>query len=192
MYELFQEVGNGNSAAIERLYHLLRPGMLISLRMRMKRDIEDALQESYHSLLNAIAEGRIQDPGCLGSYLRTILVRTASKFRTQDAKLIGMEINDENLIVDNFGTPEQIYLNKELQSRMYQVMDSLNVLDREILERYYLKGESIHCVSQQLGMSKRVVEVRKSRAKQKLVGAMKKADAQYLIRRIALRCAASA
>ena len=106
--------------------------------------------------------------------LRGLIVTVAGRrcidwYRTQSSKPERHSLDTAERVIPNVAlTPEDAAVSEEQKQLMLDAINTLNEVDREILLRKYYCGETAAEIAERLSMRTGTVEMRLSRAKQKL------------------------
>jgi len=81
----------------------------------------------------------------------------------------------EGLLVPSLApSPEELAIRRQGRERALEVLGSFSQADREILIRFYLRGQEPEEICRELGLTANQFRLRKSRAKRRFVQAMRR------------------
>ena len=111
-----------------------------------------------------------EEKGSIRALLSTMAARASIDWYRAHAKKLGMQSEDPlpETLADPVSAPDEAYLTKERRDLLLQAVRSLGEPDTEILIRKYYGGETAAAIAERLSMRTGTVEMRISRALQKL------------------------
>jgi DNA-directed RNA polymerase specialized sigma24 family protein len=129
---------------------------------RWRWDADDAIHHAYVEVLEAIRAHRIADLGKIQSFIYIILQRT--NWQQTYSKKATLQLNEsdmENHVVEPDVNIESIQLLNTLTSR-------LSPKAREVVIRFYLKGQGPEQIMQELDLTETQYRLMKNRSLQKM------------------------
>lgn len=166
----------GDPAGQEALYEAFAPGLRLFLAHHLQRaeEVEDRLHDVFVQAVAVIREGQLREPGRLAGFMRTIARRQIAAF-IQEAvaqrETVG-ELAEGLLVASLVPSPEALAIRRQGRERALEVLGSFSQTDREILIRFYLRGQEPEEICRELGLTANQFRLRKSRAKRRFVRAM--------------------
>jgi RNA polymerase sigma-70 factor, ECF subfamily len=161
-------IQRGDPTAMEELYRVFLKGIRFALYRQLgSRDLDDKLHDVFVIVAQAIQRGDLREPQRLMGYVRTVLRRQLAG-HIQDAvrdRRIHAEFDDRHVLPDRCSSPEQKVIEQERDEIAGRVLKSINKRDREVLIRFYLKGESPAIICRDMGLTETQFRLIKSRAK---------------------------
>jgi RNA polymerase sigma factor (sigma-70 family) len=141
---------------------------------------EDLLQELFLLVIMALEEDRIEDPDALVSYARGMARNLRAKAIERQATRMRREIEPgENLKAPGV-SPEAEAISRheaaELAGIFQSLLGELDDIDREIVLRFYFRAQDAETIQGELGITREVFRVRKSRAVQRLQSMYKRTE----------------
>ena len=156
--------------AMTALYTLMQRGVrcLIQKRMAGRADhVEDRVHEVYLITVRAIREGKMREPDHLAGFVRTVAVRQACdeirRAGTDRRRSVPAEC--EASLASAGETPEELVMQSERVERMRRTLRSLRPEQRDVLVRFYLKGETPDRICREMNLTQNQFRLLKSRAK---------------------------
>ncbi len=166
--DLFYQIRSGCDSETGRLYNQLLPVMRMFLRRRIGWHYEDALQESFLSLLDEIRSGALHNPSELIEHLCTIMSRNCQMAYRNERKVGPTRSNSKVGAIDSEGAlSAQFQRAREIQC-MTDALDRLPIQMRNVIEKCFLEEKSNELVRKELGLSETQFRLLKSRAKLRL------------------------
>lgn len=168
----------GDPAGQQALYEAFAPGLRLFLLHHVGReeDAEDRLHDIFVQAVSVIREGHLREPGRLAGFMRTIARRQIAAF-IQDAverRAVGGELAEGLSVASPAPSPEELAIEHEWRERAVAVLGSFSQADREILVRFYWRGEEAEEICDALALTYNQFRLRKSRAKKRFAQAMRR------------------
>lgn len=139
-------------------------------RVRNHAEAQDLVQEVFVMALRKI--GQLRQPEAFGSWLRTILRRLAINRAQRNEARDSADGQFVEVICQDGRTPLQAALQQEAAQKLYAGLARLSELDRQTLEAFYIRGQSINEMStafeSPVGTIKRRLHVARKRLAQEL------------------------
>jgi len=129
-------------------------------------ECDDRYHDVILAVLQAIRVGGLRDPECIPAYAWT----TAQRIRRMRLSVIisqrewTTDVNSETLS-DAAPDPESIAIRQQNKEVAVRVLAALPERHREVLIRYYLKGQSPSAIRTEMGLTPTQFRLAKSRAK---------------------------
>jgi len=165
---LVEGVKRGDRPSMEALYATFSRGVRYYFCKHLGPvDLDDHVHDAYVTVIQAIQAGTLREPEALMGFVRTIVRRQvaagideAVQSRKEHADFeIGTFVTDERM------NPEQEVINRQKAQLMVQVLREISPRDREILTRFYLRGENQDQICGAMGLTETQFRLLKSRAK---------------------------
>jgi len=138
-------------------------------------DIEDCISEVFYKLWKS-PEVLDTDKGNLKNYLARMTKNAAIDFLRSHSRENIVMLDDAVLIDDNFDDVSDVIIANERKETIRQIMNSLNVRDRELITRRFINNQKPAQISVEMHMPIREVENRLYRIK----GSIRKQMSCYL------------
>ena len=168
----------GDPAGQEALYEAFAPGLRLFLahHLRREEEVEDRLHDVFVQAVAVIQEGQLREPGRLAGFMRTIARRQISAFIQEVVaeRETGGELAEGLVVASLAPSPEELAIRRQGRERALDVLGSFSQADREILIRFYLRGQEPQEICRELGLTANQFRLRKSRAKSRFVQAMQR------------------
>lgn len=137
-------------------------------------EVEDGLHSVFLVTVDAIRNNKLREPERLPAFVKSIAIRQIFKrARSAEHRLKHNEDVSELPIPDAGYDLEADVLRAERLTILTRELKKLPVLDRDILTRFYLRGQAKDEICSDLRLTDTQFRVRKSRAKAKLMAAVK-------------------
>ena len=165
---LVEQIRNGNSSALEQMYHIFSTGIRFYLcRQLGPQDLDDKVHDVFLIIVQSIQKGELREPERLMGYVRTIVRRQVAaqiddnvKARRNQADLeFGMALSDRH------PNPERSAIEHQNGELALRVLNSLPKRDREVLARFYLEEQPADQICREMGLTQTQFRLVKSRAK---------------------------
>ncbi len=141
-------------------------------RVRNHAEAQDLVQDVFVMALRKI--GQLRHPEAFGGWLRTILRRLAINRAQRKAACVSTDDSVFEAKCPDGCTPLQSVLYQEASQKLYAGLARLSELDRQTLEAFYIRGQSINEMSKAFespeGTIKRRLHVARKRLAQELQG----------------------
>jgi RNA polymerase sigma factor (sigma-70 family) len=182
--DLVNRVRANDSAAIAELYQLVQHGVRFLIVRRVEySEIDDVLHDVFVAAMQAIHGQTIESPGFLLAYLRGIarkkvswMIETRNRYRPSPAE------------EDEFATaelsPEEQVNRRQEAALMERFLAATPVSDREVLVRFYLKGETATSICESMGLTATQFRLLKWRAKARFVSKCERLLANHVCLRL--------
>lgn len=139
-------------------------------RLRNHAEAEELVQEVFVQALRKIDQ--LREGACFGSWLRAITVRMAINRAVRAAPVYATEPETFVSVCVNHETPLTSALTEERRLRVQAGLGRLRRLDRETLEAFYVRGQSLAEMSNEfsspVGTIKRRLHVARKRLAKEL------------------------
>ena len=166
--ELVEQIRNGDSAALERMYRIFSTGIRFYLcRQLGPQDLDDKVHDVFLIIVQSIQKGELREPERLMGYVRTIVRRQVAaqiddnvKARRNQADLeFGLGLSDHH------PNPERSAIEHQTEELVLRILNSLPKRDRDVLARFYLEEEAPDQICREMGLTETQFRLIKSRAK---------------------------
>ncbi|MGO9241881.1 MAG: RNA polymerase sigma factor [Bryobacteraceae bacterium] len=165
---LVEGVQAGDRAAMEELYTNFSRGIRYYFCKHLgPSDLDDRVHDAYLTVVQAIRAGSLREPEALMGFVRTIIRRqvAAGIDAAVQSRRERAELEVGTLIADIRQNPEQEAINRQKTQLMVQVLDEISARDKEILTRFYLRGQPQEKICHEMKLSETQFRLLKSRAK---------------------------
>jgi RNA polymerase sigma-70 factor, ECF subfamily len=160
----------GDQHATAELFRLLSRGLRWYILRRTHRDdAEDILHTVWVDFVLALQRGQLRDPEAALGYARIIAIRHCCnwvKNRVKARMLVSDDYVGANITAED--NLDNNLLRSEQRAVMVRALETLKPLDREILERFYVREQDAETIQRELTLTDTQFRLRKTRAKQKL------------------------
>lgn len=179
--QIVTQILAGDSSGQQALYEAFAPGLRLFLLHHLQReeDVEDRLHDIFVSAVSVLQGGQLREPDRLAGFMRTIARRHLAAFIEQavEQRETGGELLEGLTVVSPAPSPEQMAIDRQFRERALEVLGSFPRLDREVLIRFYLRGQEPEEICRELGLTSNQFRLRKSRAKRRFENSMRKKTA---------------
>jgi RNA polymerase sigma-70 factor (ECF subfamily) len=166
---LVRRIRDGEAAAVEELYgHFARGVRYFLLRHLGPEEIDDKVHDCFVIVLQAIHDGELREPERLMGYVRTVVRRKISSSIDFTVQQRRTRVDfDETLTVlsDGRDDPEHGLLSRQQIEIARKGLEGVSGRDREILQRFYVLGQSQEQIRAVMELSGNQFRLLKSRAK---------------------------
>jgi RNA polymerase sigma-70 factor (ECF subfamily) len=162
------QIRRGEPTGEETLYSELSGGARFFLQRRLGvLDVEDHVHDVFLIVVQAIRSDALREPERLMGFVRTILYRQlnlAISGRIEARE--NVDVTDSASRLSSAGpNPEQSAIEAERVEVMQRGMRRMKAGDVEILQRFYVRGQTPETICREMSLSATQFSVRKSRAK---------------------------
>jgi RNA polymerase sigma-70 factor (ECF subfamily) len=163
---------NGDRAAFGELFQRYERHVF-SVAMRRLGNFNDAqelAQEVFIKAMDKIAQ--LRQPECFGGWLRSITHRMAINMQIRQSRGVSTEPEymEANCIDD--ASPDERLIESERDAQLHEGLGNLREMDRQTLEAFYVRGQSLNEMSDEfdapLGTIKRRLHVARKRLAQEV------------------------
>jgi len=163
---------NGDRAAFGELFQRYERHVF-SVAMRRLGNFNDAqelAQEVFIKAMDKIAQ--LRQPECFGGWLRSITHRMAINMQIRQSRGVSTEPEymEANCIDD--ASPDERLIESERDAQLHEGLGNLREMDRQTLEAFYVRGQSLNEMSDgfdaPLGTIKRRLHVARKRLAQEV------------------------
>jgi RNA polymerase sigma factor (sigma-70 family) len=189
---LVEGVQEGERAAMEELYTNFSRGIRYYFCKHLgPSDLDDRVHDAYLTVVQAIRAGSLREPEALMGFVRTIIRRqvAAGIDAAVQSRRERAELEVGTLIADVRQNPEQEAISRQKTQLMVQVLEEISTRDKEILTRFYLRGQSQEKICQEMRLTETQFRLLKSRAKARFGELGRKrlavAESEYGLRKVA-------
>lgn len=163
---LLDGIASGDQSAGATLYRELMPIRCFFATRLSEADCEDRYHDVIVAVLRAIRIGRMRDAESIPAYAWA----TAQRIRKVRLEVIIAQRQatadvDSETLSDAGPDPESIAIREQNKQVAIRVLANLPARHREVLIRYYLKGQSPAEIQAELGITATQFRLAKSRAK---------------------------
>jgi RNA polymerase sigma-70 factor (ECF subfamily) len=167
--ELVRRIRDGEAAAVEELYGFFARGVRYFLLRSLGPDeIDDKVHDCFVVVLEAINDGDLREPERLMGYIRTVIKRkiASSLELTIRQRRTHVEMDDTVCFLpDGRDNPELGLVSRQQIGIARKVLEGVSGRDREILQRFYVRGQSQEQICAVMELSCNQFRLLKSRAK---------------------------
>jgi RNA polymerase sigma-70 factor (ECF subfamily) len=153
---------------MEELYNVFSSGIRYYLcRQLGPQELDDKVHDTFLIVVQAIRKGDLREPERLMGFVRTVARRQVAAHIDQAAQRRREEADLDigTPIVDASQNPEEYAIARQRVDLMKEVLRGISERDREILTRFYLRGQSQERICREMGLSETQFRLLKSRAK---------------------------
>ena len=164
------EIADGQATGQETLYAVFERGVRFYLAVQLRaEDVDDKLHDTFLAVVKAIRAGQVRDAARLPFFIRTVAQRQVSGHITEPFRRRSEQLNValEQTWADHRPDPEKDALSRERRQMAAKILRNLPEIDRQILIRFYLKGQAPEQICSDLRITQTQFRVRKSRAKER-------------------------
>lgn len=169
----------GDQSAMEEFYATISQGFRRFLHRRLNRqDVDDKLHDIFVIVVRAIQNGSLRDPARLMGFVRTISQRQVAAWIEEvvHRRRGQTELDDVvRYLPDQGDDPEELSLRSQRAAAMKCVLAALPAQHRDVLERFYVRGQNAREICKELGMTDTQFRLLKWRAKERYVALCRKA-----------------
>ena len=161
----------GDPRGSEELYEILRTGFYSRFWCQLApQDIEDHLSDVWLIVFKAVRAGEIREPERLGGFVATVVRRVIAqqieRFVRDRQRLA--EVPDWDFIRDSTQPdPETSLAGREEREIARRALRGLKPSERELLERFYLCGESAAQIQTEMHLTENQYRTDKHMAKRR-------------------------
>lgn len=143
----------GDKVAESELFERYRRAVaaLIERSIRRTEDAEDAFQQVFLLVIRKIRAGELRDPSRLSGFVCAVARNVAIDFGRKSARHAGAPISER--IECARPDPLEQAVSSERAESARQTLQSLRPRDREVLQRFYLKGDDKESICRDMGVS---------------------------------------
>lgn len=164
--ELLRRVREGEQHAKGQLFDLLRNGIACLVSRQLgTQDSEDIVHDVYLIVLRAIEESRLRDPERLLAYTRVVTRRRIANGIRENVKRRARDSGVDPEDLPASGSQEDHAVRQEQVKIMNSLLLELKPKEREVLVRFYLKGESEERICREMELTATQFRLLKWRAK---------------------------
>jgi RNA polymerase sigma-70 factor (ECF subfamily) len=133
----------GDQAAFGQLYERFQP-VVLAIAMRRLRNHTDAQELAQDVFVQAMQKlGQLRQPECFAGWLRSITVRMSINRAVRRAPSVAVEPEMLEATLQTDVSPLDNALTAEREDQLRQGLGRLRDMDRETLEAFYVKGQSL-------------------------------------------------
>jgi len=158
---------NGDRAAFGELFQRYERHVF-AVAMRRLGDFNDAqelAQEVFIKAMDKIAQ--LRQPECFGGWLRSITHRMAINMQIRQSRGVSTEPEYMEANCIDEASPDERLIESERDAQLHEGLDNLREMDRQTLEAFYVRGQSLNEMSDEfdapLGTIKRRLHVARKR-----------------------------
>jgi RNA polymerase sigma factor (sigma-70 family) len=169
--DLVHGIRSGHERSEAELYAVLDSGIRFYLARRLKpADIRDRVHDIFVIIVGAIRSNRVRDPARLMGFIHTVAARQAVACMREESQSRWEDSAGESMrsVCDPHHDPEERYALEQRVQLLRKALGQLNQLDRDILERFYLREQSKEQICGELRLTPTQFRLRKSRALDRL------------------------
>jgi RNA polymerase sigma-70 factor (ECF subfamily) len=171
----------GDQSATEELYATISQGFRRFLLRRLnQQDVDDKLHDIFVIVVRAIQSGSLRDPARLMGFVRTISQRQVAAWIAEVVHQRGTKTELDDVVrylPDRADDPEELSMRSQRAAAMKSVFEALPEQHREVLDRFYVRGQKASEICRELGMTDTQFRLLKWRAKERYVALCRKAMA---------------
>jgi RNA polymerase sigma-70 factor (ECF subfamily) len=162
---IVQQLQAGDDAGQQRLYDLFEPGVRYFLARQLRREeIEDKVHDTFVAVVTAILAGQLLHAVSLPAFVKTVAQRQVMSYIRQTTR---PPPDPADIEWQQSGDPEHELIEREEEEFARRVLEGLPEVDRQILRRFYVEGQSAEEICQAMKMTPTQFRLRKYRAKRR-------------------------
>jgi RNA polymerase sigma factor (sigma-70 family) len=161
----------GNPKGEELLYTTFARGLRYLATRHCPAYAEDCVHDTILAVIRQIRTGQLQTPAALPGYLNIVLKRTAWNKKVQSERVDANSDVFAGVVAtrpDDRNNPQQLLEMRERVQILREGLAALKPQERELLTRFYLKGEKPEWICEQMQITETQFRLNKSRSKKKL------------------------
>lgn len=163
--ELVEKISAGNLEAVEDLYAAFAQRVRAALARRVPSEYcEDGVHEVLLIVVTAIRHGDLRDPDRLPGFIATVTHRQVVAHIRRNVEERRRFAPDSAMGQSHDPSPEELLLHRERIVALKKMMAHLRDRDREILERFYLRGQNAQQICHEMNLTSTQFRLLKSRA----------------------------
>jgi RNA polymerase sigma factor (sigma-70 family) len=169
--DLVHGICSGQKSSEAELYALLDSGIRFYLARRLKpAHIRDRVHDIFVIIVGAIRSNRLREPARLMGFIHTVAARQAFAYIREESRSRWEDSAGESMrsICDPDRDPEERCALEQRVQLLRKALGQLNELDRDILDRFYLREQSKEQICGELRLTPTQFRLRKSRALDRL------------------------
>lgn len=158
---------NGDRGAFGELFQRYERHVF-AVAMRRLGDFNDAqelAQEVFIKAMDKIAQ--LRQPECFGGWLRSITHRMAINMQIRQSRGVSTEPEYMEANCIDEVSPDERLIESERDAQLHEGLENLREMDRQTLEAFYVRGQSLNEMSDEfdapLGTIKRRLHVARKR-----------------------------
>jgi RNA polymerase sigma factor (sigma-70 family) len=159
----------GDPLAMTELYSVFTRGIrYLLLRSLGVEEIDDRVHDCFVVVIEAILSGELRDPARIMGYVRTVVRRHIAAHIEERAAKRRTDVEFEDSLFgfpDWKSNPEERLVARQRAEIAQRVLRGFPIRDREILQRFYLQGQSQEVICEEMGLSYNQFRTIKTRAK---------------------------
>jgi RNA polymerase sigma-70 factor (ECF subfamily) len=166
---LVRRIRDGEAAAVEELYGFFARGVRYFLLRNLGPDeIDDKVHDCFVVVLQAIHDGDLREPERLMGYVRTVIKRKIASSIDLSIRQRRTHVDLDDTVCflsDRRDNPECGIASRQEIQIARRVLEEVSGRDREILQRFYVLGQSQEQIQAVMELSCNQFRLLKSRAK---------------------------
>ncbi len=165
---LVQKIQTGDQQGMEELYKIFSRGVKFYVWRHLgTRDLDDRIHDIFLLVVEAIRNGDLRDPDKLLAFVRTVVRRQVAGQIKGIARQRQREtaLDTKAYLAVDPDNPEAQAMARERVEIMKEVLDGISPRDREILTRFYLRGQSEEQICREMDLTHNQFRMLKYRAK---------------------------
>ncbi len=155
-------------SGMEDLYDVFSRGIRFYLCRHLgSEELDDRVHDTFLIVVQAIRRGELREPQRLMGFVRTIVRRQVATYIDRAVQTRKGQAGFESALTvcDERRDPEQDLMARQQVEIMEEVLRSVPRRDREILTRFYLLGQTVEQICQEMNLNETQFRLLKSRAK---------------------------
>ncbi len=172
MADLVRRIHDCDPDGETELYYVINNGLryLLIRQIGCIDDVDDRIHELFIIVVRAIREERLRDASRLMGFIRAVMHHQVAGYIQGRVTRRRREVTDEAITLtvrDSRKTPEQQAIHQQQVRCARETLAQLRARDREILLRFYVKGEDAAQIRTEMRLTETQFRLIKSRAKLK-------------------------
>lgn len=165
--DLVRNAQTGNREAFGELFQRYERHVF-AVAMRRLGDFNDAQELAQEVFIKAMDKiGQLRQPECFGGWLRSITHRMAINLQIRQSRGVSTEPEHLEATCIDDSSPDDRMIEQERNAQLKVGLDNLREMDRQTLEAFYVRGQSLNEMSEEfdapLGTIKRRLHVARKR-----------------------------
>jgi len=168
--EIVRQIADDDPDGQQALFQMFGRGLGFYFSQQFQpQEVQDRVHDTLVAVVVAIRKSQLKEPERLPGFVRTIAQRLAA---SHVAELVRQRAASADLsAIHNMPytalDPEQELIRRQQRQLAEKLLNALSPIDRQILWRFYIEGETAQRICRQLGLTETQFRLRKNRAKER-------------------------
>lgn len=138
--------------------------LTIKMRKKLRPDVvEDGKSIVFSRVLQAVNEGKVRNGEAFGSYVCSFAHHVTQELLRTDPRTD--QLDDQHLDIPSAHSADELLIDHETQRRVQEALSKMSDRDRELLERYFIWGDTYLELCARFKVTSQYLRVRIHRAK---------------------------